>query len=191
MEPVPTKVSPGRARLFLLAVALAAGCTSAPKISSSKKGEAADPNTPAQLAVAWNPKVVYAADPTRGGTIMPVLTGRMYLFASNPAHPLVCEGKLTVDLWDHTPVAGKVEPKMLEQWIIDPETLTKLLKEDIIGMGYSLGLPWSTYREDITGIHLIVRFDPSSGKPHILQQGGVTVDHEATKELQQSGGLGR
>lgn len=194
MEPVPTKVIAPAAswagRLLLLAVLTAAGCMNTPKLPSAKPAVAFDPTTPNQLAVTWNPKVQYAADPTRGGTIMPVLTGRMYLFASDqqhpPSYPLVYDGKLTVDLWDHTPVAGKVEPKMLEQWIIDPETMSKLMKEDIIGMGYSLGLPWSTYREDMTGVHIIVRFDPTNGKPHILQQGGVTIDHTATKELESS-----
>jgi hypothetical protein len=189
MEPVSTQVSsPARSvtrrACLILTSLMLVGCTHGQKLVGLKKTEPYDPNQPAQMGMAWNNKVVYAADPTRGGVIMPVLTGRMYLFAAKESHSLVCPGTLTVDLWDHTPQSGKNEPQMLEQWVIDPETLAKLLKEDIIGQGYSIGLPWSTYRPDISSVHMIVRFDPSNGKPHVLQQGGFTVDHTATKELQ-------
>jgi hypothetical protein len=88
-----------------------------------------------------------------------------------------------VDLYDHTKRPGSGDPVMLEQWNIDAETLSKLVKEDTFGKGYTLFLPWATYRPDIEKIHLILRYDPANGKSILNQSGTMSLDHSSTHEL--------
>jgi hypothetical protein len=158
---------------------LLCGCVSSPKVGAKKTK--VDPNQPVQLATTWNPKVQTSSDPTRGGVHQYCLSGRLFLFGANPSYPLITDGKLVVDLWDHTNVAKGSEPKLLEQWQIDPETLKSMIKEDVIGQGYSIALPWGTYRPDISQIHLIVRFDPVKGNS-MMHQSTISVDHTQVSE---------
>ena len=60
----------------------------------AKTGEAA------RLTVAWNNKIIYAPDPTRGGDPMPGLLTRVYLFGPDQTVPLVGNGELLVAVWD-------------------------------------------------------------------------------------------
>jgi hypothetical protein len=187
MEPTPTHkchrlaqlVSP----LVVLAALCGAGCIGADKIKNPFK-PAADSIQPAQAVAAWNNKVVYAPDPLRGGAAVPYLMGRLYLFGPEVGAPLVGDGSLVVDLYDLTPRGPGSEPVMLQEQRYDPETLKRFVKEDLFGMGYTVYIPWTTYRPDITQVNLILRYDPAKGQSLLHQSGPLTVDHAATKELQ-------
>src|SRR5262249_19841415 len=45
------------------------------------------------------------------------------------------------------------------------DTLRRLLKKDRIGWGYTLFLPWSTYRPEVTQVRLRVCYQPAQGSP--------------------------
>jgi hypothetical protein len=169
--------------LVLLATLCGAGCIGADKIRNPFKSTSATIQ-PAQAVAAWSNKVVYAPDPLRGGTAVPYLMGRLYLFGPELGAPLVGDGSLIVDLYDQTPRGAGSEPVMLQEQRYDPETLKRLVKEDLFGMGYTVYLPWLTYRPDITQVNLILRYDPAKGQSLLHQSGTLTVDHAATKELQ-------
>jgi len=188
MEPTPTHkchrlvarlVSP----LLVVAALCGAGCIGADKIKNRFKAiSTAAP--PAQAVAAWNNKLVYAPDPLRGGAAVPYLMGRLYLFGPEVGAPLVGDGSLVVDLYDLTPRGPNSEPVMLQEQRYDPETLKRFVKEDLFGMGYTVYIPWTTYRPDITQVNLILRYDPAKGQSLIHQSGALTVDHTATKELE-------
>src|SRR5208337_2466794 len=110
---------------------------------------------------------------------LPGLAGRLYLFGPNIDYPLAGDGRLTVDLFNDEPEAGK-EPKLLEQWRIDKDTLKRLLKKDTIGWGYTLFLPWGTYKPEITHVHLRLRYDPAHGTPIFHQTEGFMLISEST-----------
>jgi hypothetical protein len=91
--------------------------------------------------------------------MMPGIVGRVYLFGKDIAFPLQADGSLYVELAE----IDNGQPKVLEQWSIDALTMAKLQRKDAIGAGYSLFLPWGTYRPDISHVQLRVAFQPAKG----------------------------
>src|SRR5262249_44153575 len=51
------------------------------------------------------------------------------------------------------------------KWSLDKDTLKRLQRHDTIGDGYTLFLPWGTYRPDIDKVHLNVTYTPTKGTP--------------------------
>jgi hypothetical protein len=129
-----------------------------------------------QVVATWNHQVVFAADPTHGGAPTPGLAGRLYLFGSEISYPLIEEGSLVVDLYDDTKSAANSPPLPLEEWRLDPDTLKRLVKKDMIGYGYTLFLPWGTYKPDINQIHLKARFVAAKGASFYADSGPVSLD---------------
>jgi hypothetical protein len=124
---------------------------------------------PVQAAVTWQTYVLFAADPTHEGASTPGLAGRLFLFGPQADMPLVAAGNVQVRLYNDEPGAAKTEAP-LEIWNLDPDTLKGKLQRDAIGWGYSLLLPWGTYRPDLTHIRLTVRFEPTHGGPALYAQ---------------------
>ena len=149
------------------------GCVHLPKTGS-------DDPTPhgavCQIAATWNHQVVFAPDPTHNGAPTPGLAGRLYLFGKEISYPLVEEGSLIVDLYDETKPAAEGQPLPLEEWRLDPATLKRLAKKDMIGYGYTLFLPWGTYKPEINQIHLKIRFVTAKGDTFYADSGRVSLD---------------
>ncbi|MFL5328027.1 MAG: hypothetical protein ACJ8C4_03875 [Gemmataceae bacterium] len=133
-----------------------------------------------QVGAAWNNKVIYAPDPTRNGTPAPGLAGRLYLFGAVADFPFIGDGSLVIDMYDDTVRPGETLPnggKQIEEWRFDPLTLKKLAKKDAIGEGYTVFLPWGTYRPDIRNVHLVTRYEPVHGMPIYAAPNSLSVDH--------------
>jgi hypothetical protein len=124
---------------------------------------------PLQAAVTWQTYVVFGADPARQGAKVPGLAGRLYLFGSEMDSPIFVPGKAEVRLFVDQPDSGPTEIP-LEVWQLDPETLRSKLQHDAIGWGYSLILPWTKYRPDLTHVRLTVRFEPTRGGAPLYAQ---------------------
>ena len=58
-----------------------------------------------------------------------------------------------------------------------PTTLQRLVKKDMIGWGYTLFLPWGSYRPNLTKVHLALRYDPEKGPPLFAEPSSLIVDH--------------
>jgi len=130
-----------------------------------------------QVTATWNHQVVFAPDPTHGGAPTPGLAGRLYLFGQEISYPLVEEGSLTVDLYDDTkPATNGQQPIPLEEWRLDAATLKRLVRRDMIGYGYTLFLPWGTYKPEINQIHLKLHFVTSKGAPFYAESGRLSLD---------------
>ncbi len=145
-----------------------------PNTAPAKPGEAA------RLTAAFNNKVIYAPDPTRGGALMPGMLGRLYIFSTDEGVPIAPPGELLVDLYDNSPATNGGQPKLLEVWHIDAVSFAKFRKRDIIGEGYSLFLPWSTYHIDIKQVNMVVRFTGADGRVLLSPPEGLAIDHAAT-----------
>lgn len=128
-----------------------------------------------QVVATWNRHVAFAPDPANGGVLTPGIVGRLYLFGPQIDFPLAAEGCLTVDLFDDRPRAEGAPPVLLEEWRLDKDTLANLLRKDTIGWGYTLFLPWGTYKPDLTRVRLKLRYDPVGGTPLYTESGPLTL----------------
>ena len=63
----------------------------------------------------------------------------------------------------------------LEEWRIDKDTLKRLHKKDVIGEGYTIFLPWATYKPEIARIQLKVRYEPVKGAPLYAASSPLTL----------------
>jgi hypothetical protein len=145
----------------LLIAAVNGGCVSLPYVSNLSGDEPPPPGQAFQVVAWWQPEVRYAADPTRNGAAIPGLAGRIYLFGQEPCHPFPGDGGFVMDLFD----ASGSQEVQLEEWRFDPDTMKRLLRRDIMGWGYTVFLPWNTYKPEITRVHLKVRYLPLKGSP--------------------------
>lgn len=145
-------------------------------------GEWAEPakakEIPVQIAARWQNEVGFAPDPTNGGRMTPGIVGRVYLFGQEINKPMESDGALHVEVSEI--VNGQA--KVLEQWTLDPPTLQRHQRKDVIGAGYSIFLPWGTYRPDIAHVQMRVAFQPVKGTPLyappssvILSKGGMPM----------------
>jgi hypothetical protein len=153
---------------------MAAGCVS---LASLVPDTDAPPTGPiCEVATWWNPQVVFSPDPTRHGTPIPGLAGRLYLFGENKGVSLSGEGSVVIDLFDPARADGQGGVMPVEEWKIDKDTLQRLQRRDAIGWGYTLFLPWSTYRPDFTKLTMRARFEPVKGEPIYSEVSLITMN---------------
>ncbi len=143
---------------------LLSGC-----LTLDAKVKEAPTGTPVQAAATWQTYVLFASDPVREGATTPGLAGRLYLFGPQADFPLAAPGSVEVRLYPDPPNPAAPEAP-LELWRLDADTLKGKLQRDAIGWGYSLLLPWGTYRPDLTHVRLTVRFDPATGAMPLYAQ---------------------
>jgi hypothetical protein len=165
----------GAALLVLAALLVPAGCVGLDTVTGKPAGPPKEPVC--KVVVAWVPQVVMTPDVLNDGKPLRCLAGRMYLFGEDLNHQVAGDGSLVVDLYDlgrHDPVTK--EPVRLERWEIDARTLSqKLLKHDFWGWGYTLALPFNTYRTDLMRVELRARYQPKDGSPLFAESSTVTL----------------
>ena len=115
------------------------------------------------MHTTWENHVVVTQDVVNNGRPLVGLGGRVYLFGQELGHPVPGDGMAIIEAADATHANAQTKPQLIERWEIDAETLKRLLRKDMIGWGYSLFLPWQTYRPDITKVQLQVRYVPAKG----------------------------
>lgn len=125
---------------------------------------------PCEVVVAWNPEVLTRPDPAHRGAPTPGLGGRMYLFGGGSDCPLTGDGCVVVDLYEDVSPNATIP---LEEWRIDKDTLKRLLRRDAVGWGYTLFLPWGTYKPEIKQVQLRLRYEPIKGAPLYAESSSV------------------
>lgn len=125
---------------------------------------------PCEVVVAWNPEVLFRPDPAHRGTPTPGLGGRMYLFTAGNNCPITGDGCMVVDLYEDLSPNATVP---LEEWRFDKDTLKRLLRRDAVGWGYTLFLPWGTYKPEIKQVQLRLRYEPVKGAPLYAESSSV------------------
>ena len=139
----------------------------------------------AQVHATWDNRVRVTPDPVNGGAPQPVIAGRMYLFGQELDRSLLNHGKVVVDLYDMTG-APQTPPRMLERWQIDDTTLQKFRRKDIIGEGYTLVLPWGTFRPDVAQVKMHLCFQPEKGAPLYAEPSVVTLHRDTPLTITES-----
>jgi len=145
-------------------------------------------NPDGELVATWSNRIIHSPDPTRGGATAPGIAGRLYYFGPGIEVPMPMMGTVKVSLYDHSPKRETAEPKLLEEWNFDTITLKKLERPDAFGVGYTLFLPWATYRPDVSKVHLQVRHDCGDGTGQMAPGSTLTLEHNATGTIWQAGG---
>jgi hypothetical protein len=157
-----------------LLLAWTAGCVSLGDLVP-KSGEPAS-GYACQMVATWTNHVVYTPDPAHNGDPIPGLAGRIYLFGSTVDYPMAGDGTMTIDLFDDLQSNPNHAP--IEEWRIDRDTLRRLLRRDAIGQGYTLFLPWGTYRPEMTRVRLRLRYDPVKGSPLFTNGAPLTLNKD-------------
>jgi hypothetical protein len=128
---------------------LTAGCaTFSP---SAHKDQKPEPGTVSQVMVMWQPQVQMSLDPVHGGTSVPCLAGRLYLFGpDDKVH--TAEGTVRVNLYSDDVHGPDGQPFLASYWQLDSAKLKSALRKDTVGWGYTLILPlakgrWSFSRQ--------------------------------------------
>ena len=158
--------------LLGLAGFLAAGCVNPVTLKVPPLTASMRPDT-SRMLVRWNNSVAVAPDPVHGGRSQPGLMGRVYFFGPDMAVPREGDGTLTVELSDPSQRGPDGGPKVLEKWIIQPADFQRMKRPDMIGTGYSLFLPWGTYRPDLRQVHMRTGFQPKAGGPPLYSNSGL------------------
>ncbi len=160
----------------------AASSTAAKPAAAAQADEKpAKPGIPvAALLPQWSRKVEMGTNPVDNKP-MPAIVGRIYFFDAK-YNPVEADGTLTVELYDDTNRSADKPCEKLGTWNIDPKQLAKWKSSDpVVGTGYTLALPWPSYKPDIAQIQITVRYTPRSGQPLSLQDQAMTL--EQNREL--------
>jgi hypothetical protein len=143
---------------FAALLLAAAGCTTtADLIPAIGDGPASGEVT--QVSAVWHDQVLFSPDPANGGVMSPGLAGRLFFFGPNMGHPLAANGDVVVGLFDPTHLGPDGSPTALGTWKFEKAMLQQFLRHDTIGWGYTLLLPWPSYRPDIKQVEMRVRYD--------------------------------
>jgi hypothetical protein len=171
-----------------LTISMSAGCVSMGSLVPCSDATSAGPAC--QVVAMWHNGVAFTPDPTHGGEKTPGLACRVYLFGETVDFPKIGDGKLIVDVFDETSKNPAAKTLPLEEWQIDKDTLKRLARHDAIGWGYTLFLPWGTYKPEISRVRLKVRYEPASGFP-LYTESTVTLTSPEAEPLTVAGGSPR
>jgi hypothetical protein len=171
--------------LPLLACGLPAGCVGIESFLT--RADQPPTGEVRQVVATWNNEIVSVPDPYHLGAPTPGVAGRVYLFGEPADFPRAGEGTVTVDLYDVTASKGAPGPVPLERWQFDKMTLQRLLRRDPIGWGYTLFLPWSTYRPDVPSWDVVLRvcYQPAQGTP-IYAESTLTLSRSGANQYQRT-----
>lgn len=163
------------ATLVMLGLAgLPVGCVNLPTMESSPFHHQ---EPPSQIITTWQPDVLQTQDSVNNGRALLGLGGRLYVFGKEIGKPLKIKGTVVVDLYDLSKTQSP-DPVHLEQWTINAKVLEQFGKNDPLGFGYTLFLPWSTCRPEVDQVLLKIKFQPSRGGfPLYTETGPITINH--------------
>ncbi len=172
---MPVNVRQGQiwATLVLMLPVILTGCVTLPTTDSLTSFTH---ELPCQIITTWQPDVIQTQDSVNNGRPLLGLGGRLYIFGKEIGKPLKTKGTVVVDLYDLSKTQSE-EPVHLEQWTMDSKVLTQLGRNDPLGFGYTMFLPWSTCRPEVNQVLLKVKFQPKHGYPLYTECGPMTINH--------------
>lgn len=191
MATVPT-VAMRKSLLGIIAgllAALSVGCVATESNFLTRQTPPPCTGKACQIVCTWMNSVAMVPDPTKGGKPGPGFVGRVYLFGETIDHPLLAQGKLIVDLIEES----GPEARWVERWEIDPDTLQRLVRKDLIGWGYTIFLPSKEYHPEMSKIRFRTGFAAEKAAP-IYTENVVTLDmtngvlREGTSPIRLPGG---
>jgi hypothetical protein len=142
---------------------MAAGCTTT---GQQLVTNLADKPAVTQMTAVWSNQLMSGVDPTHNGAPMVGLAGRVFLYGPELKDTAIADGKLVVELYATPPEQPQAPPVRMEVWEITKDKLNGVCRrKDMFGEGYTLNLPWPSYRPDICQVQLRLRYEPEKGTP--------------------------
>lgn len=156
-------------------VTLASGCTFFEKCTSISMAVTMPAEPVGRVDTVFQNNIQVVDDTLNPGNQVPGLTGRVWLFAEDGKSTVAARGHLEVQLYDMAQaVQGKPAAKLAE-WKFQPRDLKTLVREDQIGMGYTLFLPFLEYRPEIRKVQLRLTYIDERGVRHDADPTALTL----------------
>jgi hypothetical protein len=159
----------------LCGLMFSAGCVTLPLVAPPKEAPPTGPVS--QVLATWSNKVVFNEEILHNGIKTAGLAGRLYFFSGDSGFPVKADGNIDVAFYDAS--GEKPSETPLGEWHFDRKHLNAWLCKDNIGWGYTLFLPWPTYRPEVTKVMMVVKYVPSSGLPVFAPSSTVTLNSGA------------
>jgi hypothetical protein len=124
----------------------------------------ADPAVvPCQITTRWEREIHFPANIKDGGKPIAQIVGTMLVY-----------------LYNDMPEAQDIK-EPLDIWVISTADVKRLERRDAAGWGYTLLLPWTSYKPDLTRVRIQVRFDRIGGKDPLYSDMNSISFENATK----------
>ena len=130
---------------------------------------------PCGVVSFWDRNVRIALDTEHHGAEIPMLAGRVFFFGPDK-RPMAARGKLAIYWYDMTGPADGPHPQ-LGECLYDADTLDKLKKTDMVGVGYTVVASWQNYRPEVKHIKVQVCFMPERGGSPIYGEPALVSLH--------------
>lgn len=118
------------------------------------------------VVMAFEPFISVADDTIHPGGQIPGLLGQVWLFTDEGKKTIPARGGIEAELFDMTHAAAGKLPERLAEWTFHPKDLRRLKREDKIGIGYTLFLPWEKYDPSIKKVQLRLAYVDEHGVRH-------------------------
>jgi hypothetical protein len=154
----------------------AAGCVT-PPMSAMLPGFGPAEPVPCRLVSYWDRDVYQVIDSKHGGLGDPAIKGRVLFYGPEEfKKPIAAKGTLVVDWYNaNTPPNAPLE--LLGHVVYNSSDLPKFLHTDMIGLGYTVPVPWPSYDPKYTRIRMHVYLVPDkAGDPLFAEPVIVTLN---------------
>jgi len=131
-----------------------------------------------QVQSTWESQLLFTNDTEHNGRPVPGLAGRVFLFGPDMKNTLRGKGIMVVDLYDTQQLGKDGNPKLLQRWNIDKVSLDQLFRQQFLGWGYTLFLPWPEYQPSVKRVIVQVGYHPEKGSPVFGSRSELTLHNE-------------
>jgi hypothetical protein len=165
--------------LAALLLTLASGCVTMGELTP----DAVPANQVGKVVGMWTNQVLNGVDPAHQGAPMHGLAGRVFLYPVDMSANLIADGNLVIEMYATLPEQPQGPQVLLETWELKKETLNSVcLRRDGFGEGYTMNLPWPSYRPDISQVRMRIRYVPPKGLP-VYEESMVPLNKGAAPEI--------
>jgi hypothetical protein len=157
-----------------LALTLLAGCVTQGSWLSFFPGDWGE-EQPCRIMSYWDRTIRMAPD-TKSQPMqeLPCLAGRVYFFGVDPGHLLTPRGKLIVNWYD---MSGPPDAphRLLGECRYDGDSLQKMKSINMVGVGYTIVVPWQGYSREFTRVKIQMAFLPEHGGDPIYAEPSIVT----------------
>jgi len=137
------------------------------------------------VLVYWDDHVHVTSNTQNHTAALPGLAGRIWLQGEEAKQMEEARGKIVIELYDMTG-GPNATPKPLVGVTYGRNDLPQFKRKDLVGDGYTLFVPWESYRPDVKEVKLLVYYMPDKGP---MKQGNeVTMTLRPAEQPQITGG---
>ena len=127
------------------------------------------------VVMVFEPFISVADDTISPGGQIPGLLGQVWLFTDEGKRTVPARGMIEAELFDMTHAGSGKLPERLADWKFFQPDLRLLKREDKVGIGYTLFLPWEKYEPSIKKVQLRLTYIDEHGQRHAPAPASLTL----------------